>query len=828
MTPEVSRADFLETLEACRFEEAMGLGYRWNRAEFNRAFLKVSSRWAADSDVRIELNKARNVLLAEDDRARGIRLFGLSEFDVARECLERAAAGSEGNLDYHWLGRTLLELGQTKAAVEQFTKAVKVSESANDLLWLGSALVTLDLRTDALVPFARAVEIRGEAADHLWYGKTLTELGHPRKAVRSLRLAVSGRGSPEDISWLGRALAAAGAKRKAVVELSKVASLRGWADDWYWLGRTLAEIKRGAEAIPPLRKAVATRGTADDVHWLGRALFEAGLKEEAITYLEQAVEERGNGDDQHWLGSALLDAERFSEAWVILREAVELRDGGVDHYLAGVALENLGRRADAASHFREAVERRGSAADCFELGKCLYGLKNRDEAFLMFQRALQLRRDPLYAHWAGRLLLEGGASQEALPLLVEAFRERNGTIDLLLLKQCMGNALAEATHLLSTDRLLSAERLFKRVSALGTGLPEFSEQTSEAQAGCQTARRQLGRFRTVDDNLKIFEKRDLNSVITARPTTGAEIQTGELSTVDGCEWLEATLPDGSIGFILLSTARIADDAAPVTPEQDAATDAEQVSAENNSARLGATQELHVQPVPPYARFTAQLIGSGVLLSVFAFELADGATRHQWNAVPFTSLVLICGCVVAAIAQRTWRRVVTIERDDVSRRRHRRLLLAGSVISVGMLAGAVLVGIVIAQNRTEAAQLSADLKRMAEVGDRVSKARTAVGSTMESYVKMYEAIEPDVQDFEATLQRLKSELGIYDSKFPSQHETTAKSIVGIETGMHRATLLKQQIEVAKKISDLPPLEMSQVWREQMLPLLTQEDNLDKAK
>lgn len=827
MTPEISRADFLETLEACRFEEAMGLDYRWNRAEFNRAFLKVSARWAADSDVRIELNKARNVLLAEDDRARGIRLFGLREFDVARECLERAAAGSEANLDYHWLGRTLLELGQTKAAVEQFTKAVKVSESANDLLWLGSALVTLGLRTDALVQFARAVEIRGEAADHLWYGKTLTELGHPRKAVRSLRLAVSGRGSPEDISWLGRALAAAGAKRKAVVELSKVASLRGWADDWYWLGRTLAEIKRGVEAIPPLRKAVSTRGTADDLHWLGRALFEAGLKEEAITYLEQAVQERGNGDDQHWLGSALLNAERFSEALGHLEEAVELRDGGVDHYLAGVALENLGRRADAASHFREAVERRGSAADCFELGKCLYGLKNRDEALLMFQRALQLRRDPLYAHWAGRVLLEGGASQEALPFLAEAFRGRNGTIDLLLLKQCMANTLAEAAHLLSTDRLLSAERLFKRVAVLGTGLPELSEQTSEAQAGCQRARRQLGKFTTVDDSLRLFEKRDLNSTIAAPLTAGTEVQTGELSTVDGYEWLEATLQDGSIGFILLSTDRIVDDAAPVTPEQDAATDAEQVSAENYSARLVATQELHEQPVPPYARFTAQLIGSCVLLSVFAFELADGAIRHQWNA-RFTSLVFICGCVVAAIAQRTWRRVVTIERDDVSRRRHRRLLLAGSVISVGMLAGAVLVGIVIGQNRTEAAQLSADLKRMAEVGDRVSKARTAVGSTIESYVKMYEAIEPDVQDLEATLQRLKSELGIYDSKFPSQHEATAKSIVGIETGIHRATLLKQQIEVAKKISDLPPLEMSQVWREQMLPLLTQEDNLDKAK
>ena len=361
------------------------------------------------------------------------------------------------------------------------------------------------------------------------------------------------------------------------------------------------------------------------------------------------------------------------------------------------------------------------------------------------------------------------------------------------------------------------------------GVPELNEQTSEARAGSLKAQRQLTRFRTVDDSLKVFEKPDLNSAMALPLTSGTDVQTGDFSIVDGCEWLEATLPDGSSGFILLSTARIPDDTATATAEHAvSATDAGQESAQNSYSRPETAPEHHVQPLQPYARFSAQLIGACVLFSVFAFELADGSTRHEWDAVPFVSLVFIFGCVFAVIAQRTWRRVILNEGDDVSRRRNRRLLIAAAVISVGMLAAAVLIGMVIGQNRTEAAQLSADLKRMSEVGDRVSKARNAVGSTMESYVKMYDAIEPDVQDLESTLQRLKTELTIYDSKFPSQHEATAKSIAGIETGMHRAILLKQQIEVAKKISDTPPLVMGQVWREQMLPLLTQEEDLDKAK
>lgn len=118
--------------------------------------------------------------------------------------------------------------------------------------------------------------------------------------------------------------------------------------------------------------------------------------------------------------------------------------------------------------------------------------------------------------------------------------------------------------------------------------------------------------------------------------------------------------------------------------------------------------------------------------------------------------------------------------------------------------------------------------MTTVGNRISKARSDVGATIASYVEMYKTIAPDVQDLESTLGQLKTELAVYDSKFPGQHEQTAQSIAGMETGLRRMTLLKQQIEVAKQIEALDSSEQVPAWRTQMLPLLTEEDALTKAK
>ena len=49
---------------------------------------------------------------------------------------------------------------------------------------------------------------------------------------------------------------------------------------------------------------------------------------------------------------------------------------------------------------------------------------------------------------------------------------------------------------------------------------------------------------------------------------------------------------------------------------------------------------------------------------------------------------------------------------------------------------------------------------------------------------------------------------------------------METGLRRTALLKRRIEVAKQIEALDPNDQVAAWRTQMLPLLAEEDALDK--
>src|SRR5262249_10196013 len=104
----------------------------------------------------------------------------------------------------------------------------------------------------------------------------------------------------------------------------------------------------------------------------------------------------------------------------------------------------------------------------------------------------------------------------------------------------------------------------------------------------------------------------------------------------------------------------------------------------------------------------------------------------------------------------------------------------------------------------------------------------VDANIDSYVQMYKNIEPDVKDLESTLRRLTTELAVYDGKFPMQHEQTTKSIAGMETGLQRMALIKQQIETAKQIDALDPGQQFAGWKMQMVPLLASEEKLDKSK
>ena len=63
------------------------------------------------------------------------------------------------------------------------------------------------------------------------------------------------------------------------------------------------------------------------------------------------------------------------------------------------------------------------------------------------------------------------------------------------------------------------------------------------------------KVRTLDDTLRVFQDRDLNSPVIGHSPEGVEIQLGAVSEIEGREWAEATLPDGTSGYLVSASAR---------------------------------------------------------------------------------------------------------------------------------------------------------------------------------------------------------------------------------------------------------------------------------
>jgi hypothetical protein len=60
---------------------------------------------------------------------------------------------------------------------------------------------------------------------------------------------------------------------------------------------------------------------------------------------------------------------------------------------------------------------------------------------------------------------------------------------------------------------------------------------------------------TTDDTLQIFAARDLDSNVLTRVPKAVEVVLGDAMTVEGREWIQATLKDGTSGFVLAPSAR---------------------------------------------------------------------------------------------------------------------------------------------------------------------------------------------------------------------------------------------------------------------------------
>jgi hypothetical protein len=234
--------------------------------------------------------------------------------------------------------------------------------------------------------------------------------------------------------------------------------------------------------------------------------------------------------------------------------------------------------------------------------------------------------------------------------------------------------------------------------------------------------------------------------------------------------------------------------------------------------------------PPYALFVSELLGSFLLFSAVVFNAGDALGRGRWNSTPSTVIATVGGCLLIRASWRKWGEIVAMEpeTDLKFEFRHRAVFRTSLAVAAIFFAISGIVGWGIGRNGAEMTQLIRDGERASALGHRISEARTAADRTVPSHIAMYEKIEPDVQEWEAALGRLKNDWTVYDGKFPEQHQQTMGYLASIGIGLRRAALLKEQIAVAKAIKSLDEQQQWTVWQNHMQPLLAAEDALDNPK
>lgn len=253
-----------------------------------------------------------------------------------------------------------------------------------------------------------------------------------------------------------------------------------------------------------------------------------------------------------------------------------------------------------------------------------------------------------------------------------------------------------------------------------------------------------------------------------------------------------------------------------------------------TARTSIAEDLEVNApqrptASPYAMLVCQALAVCFVFSVSIFTACEGPAISRPSSFAIAVVSLCFAIVVAWGIRKTWLKIVVTETSDGKAASRRRRFLTTTIVMMLLYCGlAGALGFVIGQNRVESIQFDLDTGHQKELASRITQARSAVESNIPSFLQMYKAIDPDVKDYAATLLSVNSELVIYDRKFPAQHAETEKYQASVDKEIRRAQLLTKQIAMATKIEPIDLDHQLQLWRDEMMPLLKEEDALDNLK
>lgn len=238
------------------------------------------------------------------------------------------------------------------------------------------------------------------------------------------------------------------------------------------------------------------------------------------------------------------------------------------------------------------------------------------------------------------------------------------------------------------------------------------------------------------------------------------------------------------------------------------------------------------PSPPYANFVVVTLVFLLCVSMIAFAAADDVARGHFYFAP-----LIFFCALTALMLAVWPMHITyaaLKRSEAANPANKDLPRArGKLRSRSMFFGALftltaaLVGYLIGASGAATQKLVTDFRRFNEIGDRITEMRSSADSTLTSQLAIYEELSAPVKEFREVAKEVRAELGPYDEKYPISHERTKQWMDAMDAAIHRSDLIEKEIEVAKRISRMPPGDQDRTWQAEMQPLLEEEDAISPS-
>ncbi len=236
--------------------------------------------------------------------------------------------------------------------------------------------------------------------------------------------------------------------------------------------------------------------------------------------------------------------------------------------------------------------------------------------------------------------------------------------------------------------------------------------------------------------------------------------------------------------------------------------------------------------PPYASFIIGLVLATLLLAVPMAAIGFGVGANSPDAFPVASAITLVAVVgLATWIKKSWEKIKQAEPDTDSKfkRKHRMLGQIMFAVVCFILAGAGSAGFTMGERSAQIREFMSQVKSLAEKGKadklrfmEIAKRETA---TMPEYIQRCRDLEPAANQYESSLLQMKALFRSYSEKLAKKKQEPMLTVETImQMDLDGIIVVKREVAAAKQLADLPPDQQMQFYRDNIQPIMREEDRL----